>query len=73
VCHRLAQRLEHSVDAGLLPDTQPGLEWWLKLNAEYAQVWPSITAKREPPPDADEWKGKLDKASLFSPSGGAGD
>ena len=34
------------------PDTEPGLEEWLKLNADYSKVWPNITVKREPPPDA---------------------
>jgi ferredoxin len=34
------------------PDTQPGLESWLKLNAEYASAWPNITIKREAPADA---------------------
>ena len=28
------------------PDTEPGLEKWLKLNAEYAKIWPNITAKK---------------------------
>ena len=55
------------------PDTESGLEHWLKLNAEYAPLWPNITTKREPPADADDWKGKPDKLSLFSPSPGAGD
>ena len=31
------------------PDTEPGLEKWLKLNAEYAKTWPNITVKKEPP------------------------
>ena len=30
------------------PDTEPGLEKWLELNAEYAKVWPNITVKKEP-------------------------
>ena len=29
------------------PDTEPGLEKWLELNAEYAKTWPNITVKRE--------------------------
>ena len=55
------------------PDTEFGLEHWLELNAEYAPLWPNITTKREPPADADDWKGKPDKLGLFSPSPGAGD
>ena len=49
------------------------LEKWLEINTQYAQVWPNITVKREPPSDAKEWEGKPDKAKLFSPSPGTGD
>jgi ferredoxin len=55
------------------PDTEPGLEEWLKLNAEYAKQWPNITVKREPPPDAKEWEGKPNKVEHFSPKPGEGD
>ena len=34
----------------IFPDTEPGLASWLKLNSEYASVWPNISVKREPPP-----------------------
>src|SRR5687768_18017611 len=40
---------ECPVDA-IKPDTEPGLEKWLEINTQYAQVWPNITVKREPPP-----------------------
>ena len=63
---------ECPVDA-IKPDTEPGLEKWLEINAKYAQVWPNITVKRDPPPDADEWKDKSNKADLFSPNPGRGD
>src|SRR5689334_18297406 len=42
---------ECPVDA-IKPDTEPGLEKWLEINTKYAQVWPNITVKRAPPPDA---------------------
>jgi ferredoxin len=42
-------------------DTEPGLESWLKLNAEYASVWPNITIKREQPADAKAFDGVADK------------
>ena len=61
---------ECPVDA-IKPDTEPGLEKWLEINAKYAQVWPNITIKREPPPDAKDWEGKPDKAELFSPTPGS--
>ena len=34
---------------------------FLALNAELAEVWPNITAKKEPPDDAKEWEGVEDK------------
>src|SRR5207247_6693592 len=48
---------ECPVDA-IKPDTEPGLEKWLSLNAEYAKIWPNITVKKAPPPDSKEWEGK---------------
>ena len=63
---------ECPVDA-IKPDTDSGLEKWLRLNAEYAKVWPNITAKKAPPPDSKEWEGKPDKLQYFSPNPGAGD
>ena len=33
------------------PDTEPGLERFLSLNAEFAKIWPNITAKKPPPAD----------------------
>ena len=33
--------------------------------AEYAPLWPNFTTKREPPVDADDWKGKPDKLGQF--------
>jgi ferredoxin len=42
---------ECPVDA-IKPDTEPGFEKWLDINAKYSQTWPNITVKGEPPPDA---------------------
>ena len=56
------------------PDTEPDLEKWLEVNAEYAAVWPNITIKRDPPADSDEYRdvqGKFEK--YFSPEPGEGD
>src|SRR2546422_4659912 len=57
---------ECPVDA-IKPDTEPGLEKWLSLNAEFAKSWPNITVKREPPADAKDWEGVPDKEKYFSP------
>ena len=56
------------------PDTEPGLEKWLKVNAEYAEKWPNITIRRDPAPDAKEYdgmEGKFEK--FFSEAPGEGD
>src|SRR5438105_4149950 len=62
---------ECPVDA-IKPDTEPGLEKWLLLNAEYAKIWPNITVKKAPPPDSKEWEGKPDKLQYFLPNPGVG-
>jgi ferredoxin len=64
---------ECPVDA-IKPDTEPGLEKWLKVNAEYASKWPNISQKRDAPADAKEFEGipgKFEK--YFSPEPGEGD
>jgi ferredoxin len=58
----------------IFPDTQAGLESWLKLNADYALVWPTITNKREPPADAKEFDGVPGKFEQYlSSNPGQGD
>ena len=61
---------ERPVEA-IKPDTEPGAENWLKLNADYAKTWPNITIKRDPPGDLKDWEGKPDKLKYFSPNPGA--
>ena len=56
----------------ILPDTEPDITKWLKINTEYADKWPNINRKGEPPADADEWRDKPNKAELFSPEPGQG-
>ena len=49
------------------------LHSWLKLNADYASIWPHI-AKRESPADAKEFDGVPNKLEqFFSPNPGQGD
>lgn len=57
----------------ILPDTEPGLEKLLELNAIYAEKWPNITVKGTAPDDADDWSGKEDKMKFFSAEPGTGD
>ena len=52
----------------ILPDTDSEGEKWVEMNREYAEKWPNITRKKDPLPDADEWKDKPGKfESEFSP------
>ncbi len=56
----------------IVPDTEPGIEKWLDINKDYAAKWPNISRKGESPADAEDWKGKPDKAALLSPNPGKG-
>jgi ferredoxin len=38
---------------------------YTELNAELAKVWPSITERKDPPVDADDWKDKPNKRDLL--------
>ncbi|MDO8360405.1 MAG: ferredoxin family protein [Devosia sp.] len=56
------------------PDTEPGLDKWLEINAKYAVAWPNITEMRAAPPDAKDFdgvEGKFEK--YFSEAPGEGD
>ena len=41
-----------------LPEDQ---QEYLKLNAELAEVWPNLTEKKEPLPEAEQWADKPNK------------
>ena len=38
-----------------------GMEQFIQLNVELAEVWPNITERKDPMPDAAEWDGKPNK------------
>lgn len=62
-------QIECPIDA-ILPDTEPDMEKWVELNAQYAQIWPSITKTKEPLVDADKWATVAHKyPEHFSPNG----
>ncbi len=65
---------ECPVDA-IKPDSQDDPDGkWLKVNTEFAKVWPNITRKGTAPGDADAFKdekGKFEK--YFSEKPGTGD
>jgi ferredoxin len=57
---------ECPVEAIYADDEMPeGQEEFLKLNEELSQDWPVITEIGDVPEDADDWKGKPDKAGLL--------
>jgi ferredoxin len=56
------------------PDTEPGMERWVAINAKYAELWPNITQKKDAMPDADKFNGEPSKyEKYFSEEPGAGD
>ncbi|MGB2130525.1 MAG: ferredoxin FdxA [Marinobacterium sp.] len=42
-------------------DLSPEQDKFYQLNAELAEVWPNITERKPPLPDADKWDGVPDK------------
>ena len=53
------------------PDTEGDLSKWLEINRKYADSWPNITRKGEPPADREDWKDVKDKFDAhFSPNPG---
>ncbi len=64
---------ECPVDA-IKPDTEPGMDKWVEINARYAELWPNITVKKEAMPEAEKYAdetGKFEK--YFSEEPGTGD
>lgn len=53
---------ECPIDAIFAEDDLPeDKQEYIELNAELSQQWPMITARKDPPPDADDWADKNDK------------
>lgn len=55
----------------ILPDSEALAAKWMNVNREYAAVWPNISRKKDPLPDADDWRDKKGKADLLSPNPGS--
>jgi len=54
----------------IAPDTDPEMESWVEINAQYAKIWPNITVKKPPLEDADTWASVPHKyPEQFSPEG----
>jgi ferredoxin len=64
---------ECPVDA-IKPDTEKGLDKWLELNRTLSESWPNITSKKDPLPEAEEFRDVKDKFEQhFSDKPGSGD
>ncbi len=55
-------------EEAIVPDTEPGVEQWVALNQKYADIWPNITERKDPPADAEQWSGKASKLDYISPA-----
>lgn len=49
----------------ILPDSEAEAKKWLDLNTQYADIWPNITRKGEPPADGAEYDGMEGKFEKF--------
>jgi ferredoxin len=55
------------------PESEDNLKW-LEINREYSAQWPNITIKKDPLPEAEEFKEVKDKLeAYFTPEAGKGD
>lgn len=62
----------------IVPDTHytgDELEFWMKVNTDYSDIWPNITEMRpeDTPEDAEKWHGVEGKWQYFSEKPGKGD
>jgi ferredoxin len=53
----------------IFPESDLPEKWaeYKAINADYATKWPNIAEKKEPLPQAEEYKEKQDKRALFDP------
>ena len=64
---------ECPVDA-IKPDTDPGASDWVAFNRKYSELWPVITVRKDPLPEADAKSDEEDKLKkYFSENPGEGD
>lgn len=57
---------ECPVDA-IVPDNNVNIDsvFWIELNARLSKKWPVITKRKDPLPNAEEWKDKPNKLDLL--------
>ncbi len=56
----------------IMSDSDSRAAKWAEINRECAGKWPNVTRKKEPPADADAWKGRSGKEEYFSEEPGEG-
>ena len=56
----------------ILPDTDAEGEKWVEFNTKYAALWPNISERREPLPEAEDFNGVANKLSMLDPKPGQG-
>lgn len=49
----------------IVPDTEDGTEKWVEVNAKYSAEWPNLTEKKDPLPEAEEFKDTPNKFKEF--------
>lgn len=72
--HMLVIHPEECIDCGVCepecpanaikPDHAAGVANWLRVNAELAKQGAKITKQKDPPADADQWRGVAGKYAL---------
>ena len=55
---------ECPVDA-IISDNDDKDKKWLEINKKYADIWPNINEKKDPPGDAEKWQNVKDKYNKF--------
>ena len=64
--------LECPIDA-IKHESDPDGDKWLMINADLAEIWPVLTVRKGPLPDADEWDRVPNKIQYLVRSPGQGD
>lgn len=53
-------------EEAIIADTEASAEQWVELNRKYADIWPNITERKDPPANVAEWSGKPGKMDYIS-------
>ena len=55
---------ECPIDA-IVPDTLGDNDKWLDLNKKYSEIWPNISARKDPPEDHEKYKNEENKFEKY--------